>query len=40
MTWDEFIRYILLPALGSAALFALVVTLRQTYREWKEGLWD
>lgn len=39
MTLDEFIRYVMIPALGAAAFYALVVTLREEWREWKERGW-
>lgn len=37
MTLDEFIRWVCIPAIGTAALFALVVTLREEWRDWKDG---
>lgn len=39
MSADEFIRFCLLPALGAAALFGIVVTLRQEWRAWRDGEW-
>lgn len=39
MTWDEFLRWIFLPAMGAAALTALIWTLVVEYREWRDGEW-
>lgn len=39
MTLDEFVRFIVLPALGTAALIAIIVTLRQEWRDWVDGEW-
>lgn len=39
MTWDEWLRFVVLPGLGAAALFALIVTLRQEWRDWRDGSW-
>lgn len=36
MTADIWVRYVLMPALGSAAFVALVISLRQEWRWWRQ----
>lgn len=40
VTADFYIRYVLLPALGAAAVVALVITLREQWKAYKAGEWD
>lgn len=39
MTADEFIRFVLFPALGAAALFAIIVTVREEWKAFRRGEW-
>jgi hypothetical protein len=39
MTFDVFVRFIMLPAIATAALYAIVVTLREEIQDWRRGGW-
>lgn len=39
MTFDVLVRYVWLPAMGTAAAFALFISLRQWWRDLRDGEW-